>query len=305
MLKPIFKDPELQSNFEQDGFVKISLLQPADIAALRALYAEFHPETISGFHSSTYSEDYQFKLEISKKTSSIINARLKEHLQDYRTIGASFLAKSTGSHSEMPMHQDWTIVDEDRFVAINVWTPLVDCSEENGTLEVITGSHRYLKVKRMPTLEFVLEGKQQDLKPFLTPIPTKAGEAIFINQALIHYSKPSTKRELRIAITTGVVSQEADLVLYYFDKNHPDRLEVFQQEDDFLLRFTDFMRDIYMRPKTGSSIGYIPYSRPDLDWNTVLEEIKKAKVESRFNLEHMAKSSKWGISALWNWIFSP
>ena len=276
MSREIFINADLQKQFARDGYVKVPLLSDEDIHQLRSLYTEYHPEEPKGFISSTYSDNYEFKKSVSEKTTAIISPRLDEILKDHRPIGASFLAKAKGKYGEMPMHQDWTIVDEDQFVAVNVWTPLVDCTEENGTLEVLQGSHRFLNVLRMPTLDFVLDGKQYDLLPFLTPVPTKAGEAVILNQALVHYSKPNQTEEVRTAITTGVVSKNAALMLYYFDSNHEDRVEKFSQSEDFLLRFDDFMNDIYSVPKMGESKGYLAFRKPSLSWDAVLAGIREA-----------------------------
>ena len=276
MSKTLLIDPEHQAAFERDGYVQIPLLQPEDINALRELFAHYHPETPQGFNSTSYYSDYDMKKEASDRATEIIGKRFEGVLQNYRIFGASFLSKPKGPYGEMPMHQDWTIVDEDQFVAVNIWTPLVDCTEENGTLEVLKGSHRYLKVKRMPTQKFVLDGKQKDLLPYLTPLPTKAGEAVILNQALVHYSKPSQVDEIRAAITTGVKSKEAPMEFWYFDEQNPERLEKFAMEEDFPLRFEDFHKDIFQRPKIGESQGYVPFRKPSFAWEQVLEEIKNA-----------------------------
>lgn len=90
----------------------------------------------------------------------------------------------------MPMHQDWTIVDETKFVALNIWTPLQQTTELNGTLEVIKGSHRWHEV-RAPTLPFYFDGYQSQLKNCLTAIPSAPGEAIMLIRLLFIILKPT------------------------------------------------------------------------------------------------------------------
>lgn len=276
MPPPLFIDPAHQAAFEEDGYVQLPLLTPEDIQGLKALFVEYHPEAPKGFDSTSYRSDYATKKEASDRAVAIIGKRFEGILQNYRIFGSSFLSKPKGPHGAMPMHQDWTIVDEDRFVAVNIWTPLVDCTQKNGTLEVLKGSHRYLKVTRMPTQKFVLDGKQEALKPMFTPLPTKAGEAVILNQALVHYSKPSQVEEVRSAITTGVKSAEAPMQFYYFDESQPDQLEKFAMEEDFLLQFEQFHTDIFQRPKMGESQGHVPFKAPQFTWEGVLSEIKAA-----------------------------
>ena len=96
---------------------------------------------------------------------------------------------------------------------------------------------------------------QDKLKSKLSSIPTKATEAIVLNQAVIHYSKANTTNNIRLAITTGIKSKEAPMIFHYWDKNEPKVIEQFKQEDDFLIRFTDFHKSIFLRPEIGESIG--------------------------------------------------
>lgn len=255
MVKAIFKDDTLQKQFEADGFVKIPLLASDDTEALKALFNQYFPNPSSDFFSSSYENDYPRKKEISEAIGKIMLPRLEKVFSDYSWFGSAFLSKGNGVRSEMPMHQDWTIVDETQFVALNIWTPLQDTNEENGTLEVIRGSHRWHSELRAPTLPFYYNGFQQGLKEHLTCIPVKATEAIVLNQAVIHYSKPNKTNEIRLALTTGIKSAGAPMLFHYWNKEKPDEIEQFKQEDDFLLRFTDFHQTIFQRPVTGESIG--------------------------------------------------
>lgn len=255
MVKAIFKDEALQKQFEADGFVKISLLKEEHVEALKTLFKQYFPNPSADFFSSSYENDFASKKEISEAIGKFMLPQLEHVFMDYSWFGSAFLSKGNGPRSEMPMHQDWTIVDETRFVALNIWTPLQDTDEENGTLEVIKGSHRWHSQLRAPTLPFYYNGFQQHLKTHLTCIPVKATEAIVLNQAVIHYSKPNKTNEIRLAITTGIKSKEAPMVFHYWDKHKPDEIEQFKQDDDFLLRFTDFHQTIFRRPATGESTG--------------------------------------------------
>lgn len=255
MVNAIFKEDVLQKQFEADGFVKITLLTHDDTEALKTLFAQYFPNPSADFFSSSYENDYLRKKEISEAIGNILLPRLEKVFTGYSWFGSAFLSKGNGARSEMPMHQDWTIVDETQFVALNIWTPLQDTNEENGTLEVIRGSHRWHSELRAPTLPFYYNGFQQGLKDHLTCIPVKATEAVVLNQAVIHYSKPNKTNEIRLALTTGIKSEGAPMLFHYWNKEKPDEIEQFKQEDDFLLRFTDFHQAIFQRPVTGESMG--------------------------------------------------
>lgn len=255
MIPAIFKNKKHQEEFNTNGFVKISLLNQADIEKLLALYRYYFPKPSEDFFSSSYESDFLLKKEISDAIAEIIFPKLKQVFVDFSCFGSAFLSKGNGARSEMPMHQDWTIVDETKYVALNIWTPLQDTNAENGTLEVLAGSHKWHDVLRAPTLPFYYNGFQEQLKQKLTILPTKATEAIVLNQAVIHYSKPNKTDKTRIAITTGIKSANAPMLFHYWDKNVPHVIEQFKQDDDFLLKFADFQKDIFNRPQVGTSIG--------------------------------------------------
>lgn len=259
MVNAIFKNTEQQQQFEQDGFLKINLLTNENILELKELYKKYYPNPSQDFYSSSYDNSFEIKKEMSDAIGKIILPNLENLFIDYTWFGSAFLSKGNGPRSEMPMHQDWTIVDENKFIALNIWTPLQDTNEENGTLEVIKGSHKWHSELRAPTLPFYYNGFQDKLKSKLISIPTKATEAIVLNQAVIHYSKANKTNAIRLAITTGIKSKDAPMIFHYWDKNEPNSIEQFKQEDDFLIRFTNFHKTIFQRPEIGESIGKKPF----------------------------------------------
>lgn len=277
MSKLLFKDPEQQAAFDRDGFVVQPLLEPADVEELVALYHHYFPEVPPRFFSSSYLGDFSLKKEISTRVTEIVSKNFDKVFRDYRFLGAAFLSKAPGRESEMPMHQDWTIVDESEHVALNIWTPLIDADETNGTLEVLKGSHAYKPALRAPTLPFPFEGFQDCIRPHLTPVPVKAGTAVILNQAVVHASKPNMTDQLRIAVTTGLVSNDAPLVFHYYDKmKGKQELEQIAQDDDFLLYWENFFEDIFQRPRFGTTIGTIPYQHPKWEQQELLGYIHRA-----------------------------
>lgn len=281
MRDSIFKENQQQAQFEKDGFVKIPLLENHQIEQLQELCVSYFPEVSGVFFSSSYLNDASLKKKISKEIIEIIQDKLAKFFINYRSIGAAFLIKGVGAQSEMPMHQDWTIVDESKFYAANIWIPLTPTDAKNGTIEVMKGSHRWNNALRAPTLPFPFEGHQERIKKELTLIETKPGEVVVLNQALIHYSKPNLSDAIRPAITTGIVSKSAPLVFHYWNKEEKD-LEKFEQADDFLLEFTDFHQAIFQRPLQGKSLGSIDYQIPKIDESELEDYLKSSTKKSSF-----------------------
>ncbi len=280
MVNPIFEDNSLQQQFETDGFVKITLLSNENVIALKALFNKYFPNPSADFFSSSYENDYPRKKEISDAIGEILLPQLEKIFNDYTWFGSAFLSKGNGPRSEMPMHQDWTIVDETKYIALNIWTPLQNTTEENGTLEVIKGSHKWHNTLRAPTLPFYFDGFQNQIKEKLTTIPTLATEAVVLNQAIIHYSKANKTNDTRIAITTGIKSKNAPMIFHYWNKDVPNEIEQFKQEDDFLLQFNDFHKDIFKRPKLGESIGKYAFTKQQASEHDIIK-LTETKVETK------------------------
>ena len=278
-MAPLLQDAALWSGFRDDGCVQIPLLPPSAVAALLEAFRHFHPQLpASGFVSSTYSPDLGYKRAVSGCITQIIRPHLDPIFQRNRILGAAFLYKMPGPHSQLPLHQDWTVVDEDRFIAANVWIPLVDANAENGTLHVLPGSHRVMRSIRAPTLPFCYSGHEYLMQQHMRPLPTRAGEAVVVNQATAHYSPANMSESIRPAITVGVVSSEARLRFYYRDRQRNDgRLEMFEQEDDFFLRFDDFHRDIFARPSFGRAVAELDYVDPSLSATEVKARIDECR----------------------------
>jgi hypothetical protein len=279
-MNSIFKNPLLQEQFDKDGFVKIKLLEKADVQQLLNLFKYYFPTPSVDFFSSSYENDYPRKKEISDAIGKIMLPNLEKNFIDYTWFGSAFLSKGNGPRSEMPMHQDWTIVDESKYIALNIWTPLQNTTEENGTLEVIKGSHKWHNTLRAPTLPFYFDGYQAQLKEKLIAIPTLATEAVVLNQAIIHYSKANKTNDTRIAITTGIKSKNAPMIFHYWNKEVPNEIEQFKQEDDFLLQFSDFHKDIFKRPQIGKSIGKRDFEKQQANEQEI-QNITQYKVETK------------------------
>lgn len=288
----IFKNKQHQKTFEEDGYLKIKLLKPDDVEHLHSLFQKYFPEPSKDFYSTSFNNDFTLKKEVSQAIGEIIAPRLELFFTDYTWFGSAFLSKGDGPRSEMPMHQDWSIVDENKFYALNIWTPLQDTNERNGTLEVIPGSHLWQDQVRAPTLPFYYNGYQTQLQSKLQRVNVMATEAIVLNQAVIHSSKPNATKDIRIAITSGIKTKGAPMLFHYWDKNNPTQIEEFYQEDDFLIRFTNFHQSIYERPTIGRSQGLKPFNLGNPTAEDVQKLLGKRNPESGKNT-FAGKLLKW------------
>ncbi len=290
MGKRIFKSDEHQQLFEKQGFIVLPFITTDEVAQLEKLFDELHPQiNEGGFFSGSYSSDIEYKKKASEEIVKVFSRAYNELFINYTPFGAAFLYKVPGVNSELAAHQDWTIVDEQKNVALNCWVPLCDVAKENGALSILPGSHyNNLNVVRAPTLPFFFSGDDDMVLKELIPMEVNAGTAVILNQSVIHYSPPNNSNKIRKAITAGLKSEGAQM---YFHYKVPDKdeLEVFEMDDDFLISFKDFMNDIGKRPYLGKSIGLIPYRLPQLHGTDLYEKLKEMKTKAGFEMSRNEK----------------
>jgi hypothetical protein len=281
----IFKDEQMQALFDKQGFLTVPFIDVNEVKQLNDLFDKLHPSLPQeGFVSGSYSPSLEYK----KKASNVIVEILSKHYErlftNYRDFGAAFLFKMPSKNSELGIHQDWTIVDENKFVALNCWIPLTDIDETNGALHVLPGSHYpSYHTLRAPTVPFFFSGSEDAVIAESVPMYVKAGEAVILNQSVIHYSPPNRSNKIRKAITAGVKSKDAPMRFHYKAPAQSDnQLEVFEMPEDFLISFDDFYKDIFERPKLGHSIGFVNYASPVLPREEVVNLISNLKAGTGF-----------------------
>jgi hypothetical protein len=296
----IFKDDAHQKLFDKQGFLVLPFLTSEEVKELDAFFDELHPNVgENGFFSGSYSNDFKYKKKASDKIVEVFSRAYEATFVDYTPFGGAFLYKTPGLQSELAVHQDWTIVNEETDVALNCWIPLCDVTKENGALQILPGSH-YKKhpVLRAPTLPFFFSGNDDVVIRELETMEVKAGTAVILNQSVIHHSPPNNSNAIRKAITAGVKSKGAQMHFHY-KVSDKDEVEIFKEEDDFLIRFDNFMEDIGQRPKLGESVGFKPYKLPQYSREELKQLIHKMKIEAGFQsknkIEPIVKSQNIGL----------
>jgi ectoine hydroxylase-related dioxygenase (phytanoyl-CoA dioxygenase family) len=281
----IFKDEQMQALFDKQGFLTVPFIDTNEVKQLNDLFDELHPSLPQqGFVSGSYSPDIEYKKKASNAIVEVLRKQYERLFINYQAFGAAFLFKMPSQNSELGIHQDWTIVDENKFVALNCWIPLTDINETNGALHVVPGSHYpSYKTLRAPTVPFFFSGSEDVVIAEAIPMYVKAGEAVILNQSVIHYSPPNRSDKIRKAITAGVKSEGAPMHFHYKTRVEEDKqLEVFEMPEDFLISFDDFYKDIFERPKLGHSIGHINYASPVLARAEVASLISNMKARAGF-----------------------
>jgi ectoine hydroxylase-related dioxygenase (phytanoyl-CoA dioxygenase family) len=149
----------------------------------------------------------------------------------------------------VPLHQDWSFVDERRHRTMNLWFPLTDVDEQNGCLEVVAGSHHVSTDHRAHTDQCRFDNLAPQLRQgYTTFVPMKAGQALVYDSALLHCSAHNTSLQRRIAVNTLLVPQGVTTLHPY--RISPKQVELFGVDDEFFLRHVPGVR-----PQGAATIG--------------------------------------------------
>jgi hypothetical protein len=200
----IFKDDTLNLQLMSDGYAKVSFLNDAEIQQLTDFFYLHHPVLPDGMYASSHSTDVEFRKKMNDEIKDICTCAATSTFADVELLGATFMVKSKGEQGSLAPHQDWSIVDENEYNSYNIWLPLVDVNEANGTLLILEKSHAALKNIRGLNIPSSYAEVTEALWQYLTPVNLKAGEAFVYDHRLLHASGINNTLKPRLAIVYGL-----------------------------------------------------------------------------------------------------
>ena len=265
-VRPLFKDPDHQKHFEENGFVKLKVLDPEDIQQLLEFYLTLkndHQRADYGFHVSLDNTNREWVENVSSTIRKIIEPKAATYLDRCKVFTSSFVIKEPGPKAIVPPHQDWTFVDETQFNSCTFWVPLQDVNMDNGALGIIRGSHKFFDHPRpspSPQAKSALSDHYFTIFPYMEIIEMKAGEALVFDNRLIHASPPNTTEHPRIAAGIGITQEEAELEHHYqLPGTQPPLLEKFRVDETFFMQSNNAnLGELYdqgKKPEGWTSLG--------------------------------------------------
>lgn len=126
-------------------------------------------------------------------------------------IGGSFVSKPSSPGSVRNPHQDPTTFDESRHVSLSVWIPLTDSYASNGTLFVLSGSHRMGNHVRPPDVDSLDAEVTAAALQESVPVEIEAGQMLVIDGAVVHHSPPNRSGADRVATICALRPAGADM----------------------------------------------------------------------------------------------
>lgn len=214
--KSILQDTSYQQDMDEQGFCLLQGIPQESIEKLRQLYEEaIKPFAQQGLHANHNRFTYEFNAQLSEKISALLQPFLDSNFKDCRVYIAHFMVKAPDTPSEMPLHQDWSIVDEQAYNAYQIWIPLQMVSPANGGLFVVPGSHRLFGNFRSGSLGLTRIPSDEHTQKLAIDLVTPPGSAVVYNNGLFHASYPNSTPDERVSVIVNVVQRDAPTYFFH------------------------------------------------------------------------------------------
>ncbi len=253
----VFLSSEDADRLRKDGVIKISLLDEKALSKIKSLYQSIHDNGqpasfFDGIHMTIWDQDSAYKTAIRENLEQLLTPYFDKHFTNYRALSQQFIVKLPGNNTTFPVHQDWSIVNERDYFSLNIWIPLHDVDETNGAMWIVKGSHRLDQPVRgagslFPNYFPLLE----EMKPFMTNFPMKAGEALIFYHSTIHGSPQNLSDEPRLTVQVSLLPKEAPMEIY-FQPPGSKSIEVHHPEDNFNFYYKNIREESVTKAPTSS-----------------------------------------------------
>ena len=276
-MRNVFLDPALQASFDKTGYITAELMNETELTDLFDLLGQLKSNrendkftTDSSYKLSFFNADSGYRKKVLEEIGAFFQPKVDKILDNYVPLIINLFDKEPGP-GEVPIHQNWTFVDEDKFTSVSVWIPLCEVSRENGTLEIYPGSHRVLTKYRSPTIPWVFREQLEVLKEkYLKPFEMKPGQVGIIDDSIIHWSSDNNSKKVRSTIQLIMIPKEATPIHYYNpEKGDSGELQVYKVDSEF---FTTF--NMNEKPKNVELIGNEPFENEVLTEERMEEKVQ-------------------------------
>ncbi len=270
-VQQILANKTLDKELLERGYVVIPFLTPEEVTELVDFYYQSHAREGDGMYATAHVPDIAFRMRMNAFIKAVFERAINETFVNCNPLGGSFIAKGKGYNGTLHPHQDWNIVDEDKFRSFNIWVPLVDLKMDNGAIRVLPESHTWLKTYRSANISSAYEPVNDLLWQVMTTLFMRKGEALIYDHRLLHASGENQTNEIRLAAVYGIIPKGAQMM--YYHKADDNTVEVFESNPDFFL-----YGNIFEGPKGLKSVAKIPYNFLQFDKQRLLDELIARKV---------------------------
>jgi len=221
-----FLNEENHNHYAQKGWCVVkNVVQQQEIDSFMKTFDDI--SKLEGFelNENLLNSGRLFNPEIRKQTQNVINKNattILPRMFDMDKVdphtGGAYQVKPPHRNSDLLIHQDSTVIDEENDYCLFVWIPFCDVTLENGPISFLSGSHLWGNTQRSLGVPWQFKSHTETLYKYVKPVEIKAGDVLVFDPATIHSSAPNLSKEIRHAITVTVLRKNYQLVYYFRNK---------------------------------------------------------------------------------------
>lgn len=286
MKKSVFKDSIIEKSFQKDGYVVLPLLSRSEVKTLLDFYDANPNEVNDGFHATHFSKNRPYKKLVHQKIIATYEVGLTNLLNNYNLLFANFMVKETGNNSVMPLHADWTYVDEKQFQSLGIWSPLIDTNEQNGMLGVVPSSHKLKMNNRGPKIiSPFLQNNDYIINNYGKLLKVDAGSVVIYDHRLLHYSPANLSIQKRVSLNISAVPNGVEIAHYSYFEN-PNKVYKYEVlGTDFFLEYNHFEEPDNGKILEEYELNIVPFEKKYLD-SVLSSKSLIYKIKSMFKLNY-------------------
>ena len=233
----ILRDTEKNEHLISKGFVVLDMLDAAEIQFFVTLYEKWHSTAPVEFYKSYFSDNLAYKKEVEDAIIRYCYPRIKEYFVDFNAFGAMFVVKPKGDAGHIPPHQDWSFVDEALHWSLNMWLPIQDVTERNGSMRFLAGSHFFLNTIRGAGTPQLYDHLEKEVEMNLVDVPLKAGQAVFFYHGIVHCSHYNEKEKERVCLGLSLLEPGA-CVYFHSMKEGEEFADKYEVDTSFFINYS-------------------------------------------------------------------
>ena len=215
-----FRDEGLHSKIMSDGFVKVDLLEEDEVAELRQRFELLNPAddfvpggvmspNVRDYHCTFLDPDLAYRADFDRLVHDLFDHHVKDLFEDYTLLIANAYVKQP-DYGDFEVHQNWNITYDPTDITLTIWVPLFDTNSQNGTLEVIPGSHKLTDtIAAVHDPHYFVDYEDRLESNHLEQVEVAAGQAVIFDDSLIHGSQRNRGTSQRIALQIEAIPKEA------------------------------------------------------------------------------------------------
>lgn len=286
-VRPTMRDKELERRFRRDGYVIVPCLSPDEVQAGLDAFASVDSGIGEGYYASIHSESSDYKRETDRLLTERLWPALDRILADHRCLIAAFMVKPPSGSTVVPVHQDWNTMEEGENAGITCWMPLTPVTDLEGRMQVLPGSHQYLRgLRGSPGFPAPYQSISDRIRDeLMVTLEVRVGDVLVMDGRVLHTTGQNESGRERIAAYVNALPAEAPSLHWY---RNPDdgTVEGYWVDRQF---FTSF--NIGERPP-GSPFRTIEgYVDPEFDMEELQARMRRHQPRRAFGRRHQPRVS--------------